>query len=204
VLLPITIIRFAVLYPIICYWIAAEKHKNLIERHVELHNGTYTAILTGEKIGAKWAYHASMWTFAASVPSLIFLPPLNLPFAVVDTIITVHISIATHYQTGFNPHRKADCRDVRYLPRPAGVNENFFEAAARLDGKEKWDSRYLCIEFVEQWRYGIALSSVNPKATKFMLTSLAFSAHAYRLSELFLSYAPSATRKSRAKTSLVC
>jgi hypothetical protein len=162
VLFPICILRFAIFYPIICYWIAADEHKDLIERHGELHNGTYTAILTAEKIGSKWAYYTIIWTFAVSVPSLMFLPPLNLPFTVVDTIIAVHMSIATHYKTGFSPHRKADCRSIRYLPRPAGVNETFFEAATRLDGKTKWEAEYLCMDFVEQWRYGIALSSVYP------------------------------------------
>lgn len=79
-----------------------------------------------------------------------------------DTAITVYISMATHYQTSYVPRNEKACNPDQNpgfydMQRPAGLNESFFEAAARLNGTVT-TPKGMCETFVEEWQYGLAIS----------------------------------------------
>ncbi|KAF1847114.1 uncharacterized protein K460DRAFT_383614 [Cucurbitaria berberidis CBS 394.84] len=157
------ILRFVLFAPSGYYRAIAKNHDRVIQRHIELHNGTYSmAITTGEKIAGKWASIAFFWNIALWVPSLVFFPPLNAPFMVMDSVITGYLSRATSYQTSYSPHNKRLCNpdhnpNFHDLLRPAGVNESFFEAASRLNSTVT-TPKQMCESFVQEWQYGITLS----------------------------------------------
>jgi hypothetical protein len=156
-MLIVAFIRFINFITIAYYWSLATTHRDLVLDHAELRAGAYDkAIVTGAKIVAEWISFAVFYTFTVWVTSLPFMPPLNLPFLVMDTLITVYVSQAVHYQSVIVPGHKSDCYESGFhrMQRPAGVNESFFEAAARLDGAR---SKYaeMCVSFVEERKYGI-------------------------------------------------
>jgi hypothetical protein len=154
------LIRFAVLAPTIYYWDYASDHYRLVSSNVELHNGTYdTAILAGEKLARKWSKILFIWNLCIWLPSLLFLPPLSLPVTIVDTAVTVFISMATHYQVGYAPHDLKACHDPVGLEmqRPPGTNESFYAAAGRLN-ETMASPTGMCVEFVKEMQYGITLS----------------------------------------------
>ena len=155
------IIRFATFAPSANYWSRASDHNNMIANHVELHNGIYSMkIASGEEMAARWGKIAFYWNLAVWVPSFWFLPPFNILLTTVDTVITVYLSMATHYQTGYTPHNKHSCSPgpdsaLHNLQRPSTSNESFFETAARLNATTP---ERLCDSFYEEWQYGVALS----------------------------------------------
>ncbi|KAH8725845.1 hypothetical protein GQ44DRAFT_615225 [Phaeosphaeriaceae sp. PMI808] len=159
VFIPCAVIRFVLFAPFGYYSAHATAHKNVIENHLKLHNGTYDATIEiGEKIAASWGKFTFYWNFAVWIPSFWFPPPFNVPFTIVDIIATVSLSKATHYQTSYAPHSKASCASAAYnWQKPAGVNESFFQAAARLNSTAATPVN-MCRTFVEEWQYGIALS----------------------------------------------
>ena len=152
-------LRFVLFIPFSGYYDHASTHWNVIKHHPELSSGLYNLdIAAGEKIASKWATFGSYWNFAFWIPSLIFPPPVNLPFTVVDTVLTVYLSKATHYQTSYAPHSKAACAGAAYTwHRPAGANESFFEAAGRLNATVA-SPVDMCRSFTEEWQYGVTLS----------------------------------------------
>ncbi|KAF1943750.1 hypothetical protein EJ02DRAFT_121088 [Clathrospora elynae] len=157
---PCAMIRFAIFAPIGYYWAVANDHFHIVSKHVELQNGTYgTAVLAGETIAAKWGTIAFYWNFAVWIPLFALQPPLNLPFVIVDIFITIYLSKATHYQTGYSPHNKSICHNSNFyiMQRPPGANESFFEAAARSNSTTSTPTD-MCVSFVKEWQYGIALS----------------------------------------------
>jgi hypothetical protein len=162
-LIPVALIRFALFAPLGSYREYGREHHRVISDHAELHNGTYgTALMTGESITAKWGTFAFFWNFAVWIPSIWFIPPLNLPFTVIDVVITGYLSTATHYQNGYSPHHKGPCNPDRNpgfhdMLRPDGVNESFFELAARLNATVT-SPQAMCESFVKEWQYGIACS----------------------------------------------
>jgi hypothetical protein len=179
VLVPCAVIKFILFAPAGYYWTYGSTHWNVIKAHAVLHNGFYDpAIAVGEKIASDWGTFAFFWNIvrifryaretryiayltrsqAAWVPALWFPPPLNFPFTIVDTVTTVYIARATHYQTGYVPHTKGSCGTAAYdWHRPAGANESFFEAAGRLNGTAVAPVK-MCRTFVEEWQYGITVS----------------------------------------------
>ena len=156
----IGLIRFVVLVPIVLYWSYAVGHYKLVSRNVELHNGTYdTAILVGENLARKWSTMLFVWNLGVWFPSLLLSPPLNLPITIVDTVATVYISMATHYQIGYVPHKLKACHDPAGLEmqRPPGTNESFFAAAGRLNETMASPTR-MCVDFVKEMQYGVTIS----------------------------------------------
>ncbi|KAG9191222.1 hypothetical protein G6011_09310 [Alternaria panax] len=154
------VVRFVLLTPTILYWVYASDHHDMVSSHVQLHNGTYdTAIPAGEKLARKWSTILFLWNLIIWWPSIVFIPPLNLPLAIVDTALTVFISMATHYQIGYTPPNKKACHDTvgLELHRPPGTNESFFAAAGRLNETAASPTK-VCLEFVEEMQYGIVLS----------------------------------------------
>jgi hypothetical protein len=161
-ILPVSIIRFALFVPFAFYWTPAMDHWNVILDHEELRNGTFgSAIPAGEQVAASWSRFGFFWNFAAWLPCFYFRPPLNLPFAVMDSIITVYIAIATHLQTAYTPHHKSHCGDAHSWQRPSNATESFFEAAARLNATAT-SPEHMCVTFVEEWQYGVSISWVSP------------------------------------------
>jgi hypothetical protein len=156
VLLPCAVFRFVLFAPLGYYAMRGENHWNVIENHVELHDGLYDlAIVAGEKIAGTWGNVVFYWNFAVWIPSFWFPPPLNLVFLIVDTVMTVQLSRATHYQTSYVPHSKAACADAAFSwHRPAGANESFFETVGRLNSTVATPIS-MCKSFVEEWQYGI-------------------------------------------------
>ncbi|KAH7083679.1 hypothetical protein FB567DRAFT_604714 [Paraphoma chrysanthemicola] len=173
VLIPCAIFRFVVFAPFGYYWALASTHWDVIKDHVELHNGTYPSIIaTGEKIASKWGTFGFYWNFAVWIPTFWFPPPLNLPFTVIDTVITIYLARASHYQTAYAPHSKGSCTSAAHdWYRPPGANESFFEAAARLNSTVATPTK-MCRTFVEEWQYGIVLSAFY--ATISLLNIIAF------------------------------
>ncbi|KAF1832660.1 hypothetical protein BDW02DRAFT_419576 [Decorospora gaudefroyi] len=154
------LIRFVVLAPTVFYQKHASKHYEIISDHAKLHDGTYdTAIFVGEKIANRWASVVFYWNISIAIASAVFIPPFNFPIVVVDTLATVYLSLATHYQTGYVPHSKSACHlsDTSLMQPPQGVNESFFAAAARLNATAALPAD-ICANFVEEWQYGITLS----------------------------------------------
>ncbi|KAH7384241.1 hypothetical protein DE146DRAFT_622413 [Phaeosphaeria sp. MPI-PUGE-AT-0046c] len=154
------VLRFILFVPFGYYWSHSTTHRDVINDHAELYNGTYDpAIVIGERLAATWGTFAFYWNFAVWIPSFWFPPPINLPFAVIDTLATIYLSIATHRQTGYVPHTKRSCAfDAAYSwHRPPGANESFFEAAARLNATVSTPEK-MCETFVEEWQYGITIS----------------------------------------------
>jgi hypothetical protein len=149
-------IRFILFAPLGLYQSYTETNWNVVRDHVELHDGLYNpAIAVGEKIAGTWGGVVFIWNIVVWIPSLWLPPPLNLIFLAVDIVMTVQISRATHYQTGYVPHSKSSCSDAAYSwHRPAGTNESFFEAAARLNATVTTPVN-MCRSFVEEWQYGI-------------------------------------------------
>jgi|TARA_R110002003_G_scaffold135_6_gene12551 hypothetical protein len=159
VLIPCAVFRFIIFAPFGYYWAHASTHWDVIKGHAELHNGLYDpTIAIGEKIASNWGTFGFYWNFAFWIPSFWFPPPLNLPFTVIDTVTTIYLARATHYQTAYVPHSKGSCAGAAYdWHRPAGANESFFEAAARLNATVATPVK-MCRSFVEEWQYGITLS----------------------------------------------
>jgi hypothetical protein len=160
VLLPICLIRFIVFVPFGYYWAHAKTHWDVIEFNPVLSHGLYNpAIAAGEQIASNWGTFAFYWNFAVWLPSLWFPPPLNLPFMVIDTVTTVYLARATHYQMGYAPHSKGACNaGAAYTwHRPPGANESFFEAAGRLNATVATPVS-MCRSFAEEWQYGVALT----------------------------------------------
>jgi hypothetical protein len=154
------VIRFALFTPTIFYWVYATDHYELVSGNVELHNGTYdTTILTGEKLADKWSMILFIWNLCIWLPSMVFIPPLNLPITIVDTVLTVFLSMASSYQFGYTPYNLDACRDPAGLEsqRPPGTNESFFAAAARLNETGGSPTK-MCLDFVKEKQYGVALS----------------------------------------------
>ncbi|CAO2655360.1 Nn.00g104240.m01.CDS01 [Neocucurbitaria sp. VM-36] len=162
-LIPAGLIRFALFVPCGLYWARTKNHNNVITNHIELHNGTYPMIIAaGESMAAKWGNIVFFWNFGVWIPSFWFSPPLNLPFAIMDTVITAYLSKATHYQASYIPQKIGSCNpdknpNFHDMLRPAGANESFFEAAARLNSTAS-TPREMCESFREEWQYGIAIS----------------------------------------------
>jgi hypothetical protein len=149
-------IRFVLFAPLGFYQSYSEPNWNVVRDHGELRDGLYDpAIAIGEKIAAEWGSAIFIWNITVWIPALWLPPPLNLIFLAVDIAMTVQISRATHYQTGYVPHSKSYCADAAYSwHRPAGANESFFEAAARLNATVTTPVN-MCKSFVEEWQYGI-------------------------------------------------
>jgi hypothetical protein len=157
---PCAFFRFVVFFPFGNYWSLATNHWNVIKDHAILGKGLYDpAIAAGEHVAANWGAVALYWNFAVWLPSIWFIPPLNLPFMVVDIVITIYLSRATHYQTAYAPHSIDACnKGAAYTwHRPPGANESFFEAAGRLNGTVVSPEK-MCRTFVSEWQYGITLS----------------------------------------------
>jgi hypothetical protein len=156
----IVVIRFAVFVPAIIYWGYTKDHLKLIRSNPELQDHTYnSAILTGQKLADKWATILFVWNLLIWWPALMCFPPLNLPFTIVDTAITVFLSKATHYHFGYKPLTPETCSDPvgLELQRPAGTNESFFAAAGRLN-LTMASSTAMCLEFLKEAQYAVALS----------------------------------------------
>ena len=151
--------RFVLFAPFWHYWAHATTHWDVIKDHAELSNGLYgTNIAAGEQIASNWGTFAFYWNMAIWIPSLWFPPPLNFPWAIIDTVTTIYLARATHYQTGYAPHSKGACAGAAYTwHRPAGANESFFEAAGRLNATVATPVD-MCRSFAEEWQYGVALS----------------------------------------------
>ncbi len=159
----ITLFRIALIFPLEIYANYGQNHMNVINGHVELHNGTYNPIITaGEKITATWGNAAFYWNWAIFIPAIYVLPPLNLIITGIDAMFTVFLSKATHYQTLIIPHSMGACNPLHNgnfsaLLRPAGANESFFQAAARLNATVTTPQK-MCESFVAEWQYGVAMS----------------------------------------------
>ena len=87
---------------------------------------------------------------------------MNIVFLIIDIVVTVYISIVTHHQTSYVPHDLYVCDPGSNpaffdLQRPAGANESFFMAAARLNGTVT-TPKNMCETFVKEWQYGLAIS----------------------------------------------
>jgi hypothetical protein len=156
VIIPCALFRFALFVPLRNYSSRSENHWNIIKDHLELRSGLYDpAIIAGENIANTWGKAVFYWNFAVWIPSFWFPPPLNLIFTTVDAVMTVQVSRATGYQTGYAPHSKASCAGAAYSwHRPAGANESFFEAAGRLNSTPATPVD-ICRSFVEEWQYGV-------------------------------------------------
>ncbi|KAJ4362501.1 hypothetical protein N0V83_010595 [Neocucurbitaria cava] len=161
--LPASLVRFILFVPCGYYWVFAKNHNSVIQNHIELHNGTYPAIIVaGEKIAVQWGIFTFYWNFAVWIASMLVLAPLHLPFAIIDVVITRYMSLATHYQHSYSFQNKRHCNPDQnpnfydWL-RPAGANESFFEAAARLNATVSTPTK-MCEDFVEEWQYGVAIS----------------------------------------------
>lgn len=102
---------------------------------------------------------AFYWSFAAWLPSVFVPPPVNIIFGIIDFVIAIFISIATHHQTGHVPHDIKHCKGsgAHSFQLPPGANESFFEAAARLNATAT-NPFHMCKSFVQEWRYGIVIS----------------------------------------------
>ncbi|KAG9383541.1 hypothetical protein A1F94_005452 [Pyrenophora tritici-repentis] len=156
----IILIRFVIFAPTIYYNIHATNHSNVINNHAQLYNGTYgTAIVTGQRFTERWGAAVFYYSLASWFPSFVFMPPLHLPFTVVDTTLAVFVSMATHYQSAYSPRNNSDCHNPEFpgMQRPPGTNESFFEAAARLNATVSTPTN-MCLSFVKEWQYGVTLS----------------------------------------------
>ncbi|KAF2031147.1 hypothetical protein EK21DRAFT_63917 [Setomelanomma holmii] len=160
VLIPCAVFRFVVFAPFGYYWAHGSTHWDVIKDHTELLHGPYDPnIAVGEHLASNWGTFAFYWNFAFWIPSFWFLPPLNFPFTIIDTVITVYLARATNYQTAYVPHSQASCDGAAYdWHRPAGANESFFQVAARLNATVSTPTK-MCRTFVEEWQYGITLSA---------------------------------------------
>jgi hypothetical protein len=157
---PIFVIRFALITPTVFYWTYGEEHYTIVSRDVEFFNDTYdTAIVTSERLAAKWGFILFLYNMVILLPSIIFIPPMNILLAIVDTAFTVFVSITTHSQTAYIPYSLDKCRDPvgLELSRPPGTNESFFAAAGRLNETIASPTK-MCWDFVKERQYGTALS----------------------------------------------
>jgi hypothetical protein len=153
------VLRFVVLAPTIYYQTYSTNNHNVVSDNVLLHNGTYDAtIMTGERVANWWGSFVFLWNIAIWLPGLLLQPPLHLPVVAVDTMITVHLSRATNYQSAYVPKHKQACSDMSIFDdmRPRGTNESFFAAAARLNETVTTPAA-MCVTFVQEWQYGVTL-----------------------------------------------
>lgn len=154
------ILRFIILAPTIYYQDYATRHNNVISDNLLLHNGTYDpTIVTGEKMADWWGNFAFFWNITIWIPSIWLEPPLHLPVAAGDILVTIYIARATHYQSRYVPTAKSACNDMStfYDQRPPGTNESFFAAAARLNATVTTPTK-MCKNFAEERQYGISIA----------------------------------------------
>jgi len=156
---PIILSRFIVFAPSLYYKVYATNHHNVIKDHAQLYNGTYgTAVVTGERLADTWGSALFLYNIAAWMPTVLFIPPLHLPFTIAETVLTVFVSLATHHQTGYAPHNKKDCHNpmIFGMQPPPGANESFFAAAARLNATVSTPVQ-MCESFVKEWQFGMTV-----------------------------------------------
>ncbi|KAF2635255.1 hypothetical protein P280DRAFT_523345 [Massarina eburnea CBS 473.64] len=168
-IVPGGLLRFAIFIPFGVYSSIASGHWNVIKAHQLLQSGgPYNpAIAAGERFAASWGKFGFWWTFAAWLPTILTPVPFNFIFGIIDAVVAIQISLATHAQTGYSPHRVSQCiwPGAHELQRPPGSNESFFDAAARLNATTT-DSFKMCKTFAHEFQYGVAVS--------FFYSSIAF------------------------------
>ncbi|KAF2126633.1 hypothetical protein P153DRAFT_81620 [Dothidotthia symphoricarpi CBS 119687] len=154
----IGIVRFGAIIALLFYWFFANKHWNIIKRNAELYDGIYSrTVVSVEKLAELGGRVALFWNVAVCIPTFWFLPPLNLPFAVGDTVIAGYLIVLSSYQINLSPKSKRQCSNVHNLQRPPGANESFFEAAARLNDTTT-SAQSMCEDFFEEWVFGAAVT----------------------------------------------
>lgn len=135
------------------------EHEGLIGSHDELQQEYFAPIAKGEYIAATWAAVLHFWNVAMWIPGLfVVVPPFNLPIAVVDTLLTGCIILATCYQTTYAPYSTSYCgNNAHDVIRPGWQAEGFYETAARMRGITS-SGHEMCMAFVREWKMGVAIS----------------------------------------------
>ncbi|KAF1922835.1 uncharacterized protein M421DRAFT_10188 [Didymella exigua CBS 183.55] len=157
VLVPITVIRAALLVPIVFYWQIARNHDAMITSHIDLPQKFASPIPSVEHSAATWSTVLFYWHSAIVVPCLTsVVAPFNLPIAVVDTVLAAYLSNITNRQEAYIPSEYRFCRDLRAWDRPWKADNGYFVFAAERAGREH-DAGYLCSTFVREWQYGVSI-----------------------------------------------
>ncbi|CAI6299959.1 unnamed protein product [Periconia digitata] len=162
------ILRLTIVYPLIEYASAAQRHWKTTKAHGILQrDGPYNHdIMDNEKLAYIWGYFAFWWYLLSWVPSILTLVPPKLIFPMIDGCIVVFISTATHAQTAYAPHSVDSCKGpgAHELQRPPGVNESFFEASARLNATVT-DPFTMCKSYATEWQLGLTVCIILSIAT---------------------------------------
>ncbi|OCL05466.1 hypothetical protein AOQ84DRAFT_355945 [Glonium stellatum] len=155
---PSVLLRFAIFVPLAIYWADATAHWDLISHHAVLQQPPFSPdIARGEKIAAKWVSIIFYWNFALWIPNCMFPNALVFMVGLVDSVFTVMMAIAAHLQTGYSPHSYSDCRHgtAETWQVPQGT-PSFFHVAGQLNAT-KASAEKMCLDYVEEWKYGIAM-----------------------------------------------
>ncbi|KAF2688305.1 hypothetical protein K458DRAFT_146335 [Lentithecium fluviatile CBS 122367] len=148
--------------PLGMYELLARNHWNVVKDNPELQGGLYSAaIAAGEKLAARWGRFGFYWSFSAWVPAVFLPAPFNIAFGIMDGVVAGYIAFATHLLAAYSPTSIKSCRGTgaHDFQLPPGANESFFDAAARLNASAT-DSFHMCKSFVQEWQYGVALSTI--------------------------------------------
>ncbi|KAF2705816.1 hypothetical protein K504DRAFT_439067 [Pleomassaria siparia CBS 279.74] len=157
---PVGLLRFIVFIPCGVLYSIASNHWNVIRKNPELHSGLYGfAVVHGEQFAHRWTKFGYFWNFAVWIPDIVAPAPFSVVFAMVDTAIAILMSISASNQTAYAPHNIDYCGGTAShdMWLPAGNNESFYEASARLNATQT-NSFQMCKSYVVEWQYGIVIS----------------------------------------------
>lgn len=89
---------------------------------------------------------------------MVLPPPFGLMFGLFDLAITTFLGMATYYQTGYSPHHYSTCKwgGAEVWQVPNGT-DSFFTVAGALN-KTRSSAERMCRDYVEEWKYGVALT----------------------------------------------
>jgi hypothetical protein len=89
------------------------------------------------------------------IPTVIAPSPFVFLIGVFDLVITVYVGIATTLLSGYLPHSEAGCRLAETWHVRNG-NGSFFNVTGTFNATTI-SAENVCTEWVEEWRYGIAV-----------------------------------------------
>ncbi|OCK79624.1 hypothetical protein K432DRAFT_417213 [Lepidopterella palustris CBS 459.81] len=157
--IPSAVLRFAIFVPFATYWSDADNHWQNVRKHVVLQQPPFNPnIFRGEQIAAKWGKIGFFWNFALWIPTVLFPGPLVFIVGLFDLTIATMLGIATHLQSAYSPHTYSACRNggAETWQVPNGT-QSFFTLAGQLNAT-KTTPETMCRDYVEEWKYGVAMA----------------------------------------------
>ncbi|KAF2202578.1 hypothetical protein GQ43DRAFT_470795 [Delitschia confertaspora ATCC 74209] len=159
--IPIAVLRFAIFIPFAAYFGRVSKHWNVIKKHVELQSAPYSPnYAKSARLGHAWGKYGFYWNFVVWIPHLCLPPPFSLIFGILDTAITVMLSISNHDLSPLVPHSTGACKNGGAEKwQVSNGTKSFFTLAGELNSTKATPFK-MCKSYVEEWQYGLSIVTI--------------------------------------------